>query len=100
LIKGSRNVVFSEGGLLMANFKDVQKVWNDWLFHNNPGGGIYEEGENLVVAIGAAFAWQNGFTNMKDAIGKIANPSEVEFGPEARGLYEKLVDFIDKNSAV
>lgn len=79
------------------NFKDVERIWNNWIVSNSISEKTYKKGENLIVAVGNAVAEENGFASMEDAIDHL--DPRIEFGVKAMAAFKLLEDFIDKNSA-
>lgn len=79
------------------NFKDVERIWNDWFDSHTIDKKTFSEAISLVVAVGNAVAKENGFASMEDAIGHL--DPRIEFGIKAMAAFKLLEDFIDKNSA-
>ncbi|OGH82728.1 MAG: hypothetical protein A2301_01355 [Candidatus Magasanikbacteria bacterium RIFOXYB2_FULL_40_13] len=81
----------------MATFKDMEKVWNEWMSSHYVGDETLLKGIDLLEEIGEAYVEENGFSSISSAIGKI--DSKVEFGEKALAAYQRLLDFIEKNKS-
>ena len=80
----------------MVNFKDMEKVWNDWVESHHIDEDVISEGIDLLEAVAGAYVEENsGFSSIEGAVGKI--DTRVEFGPKVMVEYQKLLDFIERN---
>ncbi len=79
----------------MANFKEMERVWNDWIDSHHIDEDVLSKGIDLLEAVAGAFVEEDNFSSIKDAVGKV--DTKREFGPKAMQEYQKLLDFIEKN---